>query len=190
MAICMDCDQEMTGAASCTVETLHHGGATYPVVRHRGKRRCGDCGVLPRGAHHLGCDAARCPRCRRQLLSCGCWFDEYGPLDPDDEDDDDLDIDRAPVEPAEMVLDGRTWSTELLDGETLRVTVSAQPARPLLVLKAIPVGGTRAGVLVVLGEHADDANAACFVVTVPDAHELVHLLQHALDAPLPQPHAS
>ena len=71
MTICTDCNQEMRDAASCTVETLHLDGVTYPVVRHRGKRRCGDCGVLSGGAHHLGCDVARCPRRRRQLLSCG-----------------------------------------------------------------------------------------------------------------------
>lgn len=48
--------------------------------RHRqaARRTCGACGVEPGGYHHLGCDLARCPRCRQQLISCGCPFDELG----------------------------------------------------------------------------------------------------------------
>jgi hypothetical protein len=182
MVICIDCNQEMRRATSCTVESLHLDGVTYPVVRHRGKRRCGDCGVEPGGAHHLGCDVARCPKCRHQLLSCGCWFDEYGPRDPDDDEIDDEDEDDRL---AALLRGGRTWSAEMLDAQTVRVTVSTRPARPLLTLKAVPEDGRRAGVLIVLGEDHDDEEAACFVLTVPDAHDLVHFVQRALDAPLP-----
>jgi hypothetical protein len=80
MAVCSECNQEMRIAASCSIEVMRLDGVGYPVRRHTGKARCGDCGVMPRGAHHLGCDMARCPRCKRQLLTCGCWFDEYGPV--------------------------------------------------------------------------------------------------------------
>src|SRR5918994_2149407 len=85
MAICVDCGREMTAAASCTVRTLHIGDLPFPMARHRrsGDGRCGDCGVEPGGYHHLGCDLAGCPRCGRQLISCGCPFDEL---------DDDLDL--------------------------------------------------------------------------------------------------
>ena len=38
--------------------------------------RCGDCHVALGGHHHPGCDLARCPRCERQLISCGCWDGE------------------------------------------------------------------------------------------------------------------
>ncbi len=30
--------------------------------------------------HHPGCDLQACPRCRGQLLSCGCLFDEDVPI--------------------------------------------------------------------------------------------------------------
>jgi hypothetical protein len=96
MAICLDCKREMTTAASCTVTTLHIDEVPFPMARHRrsGAGRCGDCGVEPGGYHHLGCDLARCPRCGRQLISCGCPFDEldgesYDDYDDYDEEDDE-----------------------------------------------------------------------------------------------------
>lgn len=95
MAVCDLCDQEMTTAASCTVAELHLGGEAFPVFRHgrdpgwgRARGRCGDCGVQPGGFHHLGCDIQACPRCRGQLLSCGCPWDEHGAVEWDDEEDD------------------------------------------------------------------------------------------------------
>ena len=93
MAICDYCEQEMRVAPSCVVTELHVDGRDYPLPRWGAERgwgrpngRCGDCGVQPGGAHHLGCDIAECPRCRGQLLSCGCRFDEDPP-----EDDEELD---------------------------------------------------------------------------------------------------
>lgn len=94
MAICDDCEQEMRVAPSCVVTELHVDGKAYPLPRWgtergwgRPKGRCGDCGVQPGGAHHLGCDIARCPRCRGQLLSCGCPWDEFPPDDWEDDDE-------------------------------------------------------------------------------------------------------
>jgi hypothetical protein len=97
MAICVDCEREMTTAASCTVTTLHIGELPFPLARHRrsGDGRCGYCGVEPGGYHHLGCDLARCPRCARQLITCGCPFKEledgeaFDDLDPDGDALDD-----------------------------------------------------------------------------------------------------
>lgn len=36
------------------------------------EERCHDCGVIAGGIHHPGCDWEECPKCRRQLISCGC----------------------------------------------------------------------------------------------------------------------
>ena len=109
MATCLDCDREMLTAPSCVVSTLHLAGVPFPLLPYGrdgtaapGGGRCGDCGVEPGGFHHLGCDLQRCPRCRRQLLSCGCPFDELGgagdgELDPGDTvvDDEDSELDQS-----------------------------------------------------------------------------------------------
>lgn len=83
MAICSDCNREMTAAASCDVKTIHVVDQEYGLDPYRPPKwaldptaRCHDCGVRPGGYHHLGCDVSRCPRCRGQLISCGCWSDE------------------------------------------------------------------------------------------------------------------
>jgi hypothetical protein len=81
LAICQDCEQEMLEAASCTVDTLILDGRRFVRDRAWGPfgvvGHCPDCGVADLGYHHLGCDLEDCPRCRRQLISCGCgWLDE------------------------------------------------------------------------------------------------------------------
>ena len=82
-------------ASSCSVKVLHQTGAACSLPRYgeelrmgwwpRPGQRCGDCGVLPGGFHHLGCDVAECPSCGAQLFGCECRYDEDGP-DEDDED--------------------------------------------------------------------------------------------------------
>lgn len=107
MAVCQECQREMLTALSCTVSTLHFGGDAVPVVPHGcdgatgpdGGGRCGDCGVQVGGFHHLGCDMQRCPRCRRQLLSCGCPFDELGGEQADEDLDGEDEKEPAPSSP-------------------------------------------------------------------------------------------
>lgn len=43
--------------------------------------RCHDCNVKLGGFHHPNCDMEVCPKCKGQLISCGC-------LDEEDEQDD------------------------------------------------------------------------------------------------------
>ena len=96
MAICDLCNREMTTADTCSVRELHRGGAAVAVFPYgkdpgwrRLKGRCPDCGVLPGGFHHVGCDIQVCPRCRTQLLMCDCGWDELGAGWDDAEDDDE-----------------------------------------------------------------------------------------------------
>lgn len=88
MVVCTWCDQEMTRHVSCTVTEFHRRGVPYALPANRTAHRCWDCGAPAGGHHHPGCDQADCPVCGRQMLSCGCRFDEDGP-DGDDAVDPD-----------------------------------------------------------------------------------------------------
>jgi hypothetical protein len=110
MAVCSWCEREMTTAPSCTATVLHREGFPIRMIPWgkergwRGRGRCGDCGVNPRGFHHLGCDVQRCPLCEGQMISCGCRFDEDGP-DDDEEEVIDLYVD-SNGDPAERRVVG------------------------------------------------------------------------------------
>jgi hypothetical protein len=42
-------------------------------------KNCHDCDIANKrgNIHHIGCDMEKCPKCRGQLLSCGCAGDEF-----------------------------------------------------------------------------------------------------------------
>lgn len=90
MAVCTDCEQEMSTASTCSISRIAIGERTVVRLRLRRGRGevpvpCHDCGVDPGGWHHLGCDAESCPLCRAQLISCNCG--EPDDIDEDGEDD-------------------------------------------------------------------------------------------------------
>ncbi len=76
----------------------------------------------------------------------------------------------------------RTWSFES-DGRSARIAVQADVTKPLSAVKGLTVDEGRATVIVGFGERHEDARYLAF--SVPDAHELVGLVQRALDAALP-----
>jgi hypothetical protein len=76
VAICVDCDQEMSEADGCTVDGIVLGGRRYaraavdPEDSEGG--RCYDCAARRGSRHHVGCDLERCPACHWQQISCRC----------------------------------------------------------------------------------------------------------------------
>ena len=83
MAVCDLCLGEMTDVASCTVDHVELRGRRWAFGRYgdeigwpSARGRCGDCGVVRGGLHHVGCDIQECPRCKGQFISCWCWLDD------------------------------------------------------------------------------------------------------------------
>ena len=115
MAVCTFCSREMTTALSCSEGVLHQDGEPVAMVRWGSEPdwsatdRCGDCGVMPGGFHHLGCDVQRCAVCSWQMISCGCRFDEDPPDEDDDDDDWDIEDERVVLE---SYLDSNGTPTE------------------------------------------------------------------------------
>ena len=89
---------------------------------------------------------------------------------------------RAREHRREIALTRRTLSVESCDGGAARVAVKARPARAVTAMKALS-DEHRAIVVVGFGDELADADYLS--LTVPDAHDLVHRLQHALDDPIP-----
>jgi hypothetical protein len=52
------------------------GDEHHPRIPHNQDRPCHDCAVLKGEFHVSGCDDERCPICKGQYISCGCFFDE------------------------------------------------------------------------------------------------------------------
>lgn len=134
MAVCPWCSREMTVASSCGVEVLHQHGEPVAMIpwrrgRQRGEgERCHDCGVRPGGFHHLGCDMQRCPLCRRQMMSCGCRFDE------DEPDGDDI----VASEALHVDEDGNLVERRWVGGQEIIVRYADLPDKDLTIVQGIP----------------------------------------------------
>lgn len=84
MAICEECNQEMSGDSPATA-CRTRGRVTFPnglslpaLTKHfsEASGRCHDCNVKHGSYHHPGCDVERCPRCDGHLMTCGCLDEE------------------------------------------------------------------------------------------------------------------
>ena len=80
MAVCDYCKGEMMEVDSCINAGIEFpDGEVLPSSTYHGYEtngRCHDCGVKHGGFHHPGCDVEQCPRCKGQLISCGCFWEE------------------------------------------------------------------------------------------------------------------
>lgn len=105
-SVCTWCNEDMTVATTCTVDAFHREGRRFAMIRLGSERgqffddQCDDCGVVRGGLHHPGCDLQVCPACGHQMLSCGCRFDEDGPVD------EPFGVDGNGVLTERMVIDG------------------------------------------------------------------------------------
>lgn len=64
----------MKDALGCAWYNLKIDGEEYERARYEGDLgdHCPDCGTPTGHYHHAGCDIEACPKCRCQMISCGC----------------------------------------------------------------------------------------------------------------------
>ena len=78
--ICPDCKQKMLKATSCKKKVIVIDGKKYKrdSSYFDNNTICHACGIENKKGnfHHPGCDMERCPKCKGQLISCGCNWDE------------------------------------------------------------------------------------------------------------------
>jgi predicted Zn-ribbon and HTH transcriptional regulator len=78
MVKCKDCKKEMKDnkTDSCNYGCIKIGDKWYKrdTQYFDINERCHDCGIENKNGniHHWGCDIERCPKCKGQLISCGC----------------------------------------------------------------------------------------------------------------------
>jgi hypothetical protein len=78
----------------------------------------------------------------------------------------------------------RSWSMQHTDGRIAHVNVKAEQTKVATVVKGLLADRGRATVIVGFGDHVEDASY--FALSIPDARELVRMVQRALDGPLPR----
>jgi len=76
MVKCKECGKEMMKVSSCNKLLIKIRGKWFKrnTEYFDVNERCHDCGIINKrgNVHHPGCDIERCPKCKGQLLSCGC----------------------------------------------------------------------------------------------------------------------
>ena len=77
----------------------------------------------------------------------------------------------------------RTWRITEADECVERIEVRVEPASFVSAAKGLLTGTERAAVIVGFGDRVEDAHY--MALSMPDAYELVHRVQLALDAPIP-----
>ncbi len=75
--ICNHCFEDMKVVDNCAVNTIIEfpDGTKIPTSTEHFNEpsgRCHDCGIKHGYSHHPGCDVEHCPKCKGQLISCGC----------------------------------------------------------------------------------------------------------------------
>lgn len=86
MAICKWCKKEMLEVDTCNGNTYVEfpNGEMLPASNYHFDEesgRCHDCNIKHGGFHHPGCDVERCPKCKGQLITCGCLDEEEELID-------------------------------------------------------------------------------------------------------------
>jgi hypothetical protein len=84
MVKCDCCKKEMLKTNSCSLKfrCIKINGKIF--IRNTSEydfnERCHDCNIINKigNIHHFGCDVERCPKCKRQLISCDCKKQEIG----------------------------------------------------------------------------------------------------------------
>lgn len=68
-------DQSLTHV---TIEGISHARIRYgkELGMEDESEFCGDCFATVRQYHEIGCDIEECPKCHRQMISCGCSVEE------------------------------------------------------------------------------------------------------------------
>ena len=70
---CKACQKEIFSVPSCGTHLLvGHDERWMPIVNT--KVPCKHCGVFPGGRHHLYCPEEQCPRCKKKIVVCGCFY--------------------------------------------------------------------------------------------------------------------
>jgi len=78
MVKCPECRNEMMDSKveSCNATHITLDGKDYKrdTSYFDVNSRCHDCNIVNKkgNLHHFGCDIERCPKCKGQLISCGC----------------------------------------------------------------------------------------------------------------------